>query len=237
LRENQEFLIFAGRRAIFEKIFPSMTQVNSSSPPAGFWIRVLAAFIDGMIFLPTVVLLFVDFLEWKSFLVVVLISLPSFIYKPFMESLKGATLGKMACGLRVIDENGGNLPLGKAYLRSLPNLAAMIVGMLGYALLFADPAFMAATTIIDFLKLNGSNELGGATFIIEFFILIDCLVVAFNPGKRAIHDYLAGSFCVRAGSAPEWRPPEGDDAFYCSNCDAEIPRDALICPNCGTRFE
>jgi len=190
-----------------------------------------------MIFLPTVVLLFIDLLEWKNFFVVVLICVPSFIYKPFMESLKGATVGKLACGLRVIDENGGNLPLGKAYLRSLPNLAALFVAMLSYTLLFADPAFMAATTIIDFIALRQSNELAGATFIIEVFILIDCLIVAFNPQKRALHDYLAGSYCIRAGSAPESRAPEGDDAFFCSNCDAEISRDVLVCPNCGTRFE
>jgi hypothetical protein len=109
--------------------------------------------------------------------------------------------------------------------------------MLSYALLFADPAFMAATTIFDFLALRQSNELAGATFIIELFILIDCLFVAFNPQKRAIHDFLAGSYCIRAGSTQEWRAAGGDDAFFCSNCDAEISRDALSCPNCGTKFE
>jgi uncharacterized RDD family membrane protein YckC len=231
-------------------------QATTPFLPAGFWIRVVAAFIDGMIFLPTVVLLFFDFIQWKSYFVVVLICLPSFIYKPFMEALKGATLGKMACGLRVIDEMGGNLTLGKAYLRSLPNLAALFLSMLSYALLFANPAFISATTIMDFFALRQSNELGGATFTVELFILIDCLVVAFNPGKRAIHDYLAGSYCVRAGSAgaPQaqgatqlqaetWHAPlspqipSADDAFYCSNCEAEIPRDAHFCPNCGTKFE
>jgi len=211
-----------------------------------------------MIFLPAGILLIIDLVEWKSYLVVVLISLPSFIYKPFMESLKGATLGKMACGLRVIDENGGNLPLGKAYLRSLPNLASLVVAMLSYALWFADPAFLEATSVFDIMAMGRSNELAGPSFVVQLFLLIDCLIVAFNPQKRALHDYLAGSFCVRDGAAPAPEAhngapeahngapeahngaPEahkGDDAFYCSNCDAEIPRDAHFCPNCGTKFE
>ena len=224
---------------------------NAPSSPAGFWIRVLASFIDGMIFLPTVAILFLDLIYWKNFLVVVLVCLPSFIYKPFMESLKGATLGKMACGLRVSGENGGNLTLGKAYLRSLPNIAALVVAMLSYALLFANPDFIAATNFKDFFELPQPNELAGATFLINFFVLVDGLVVAFNPQKRAIHDYLAGSYCVRAGSANApihtmaqrtmaGVRPEGsaeENAFYCSNCDAEISPDALYCPKCGTKFE
>ena len=85
---------------------------NQSAPPAGgFWIRVAASFIDGLIFLPMIILLFLDLLWWKSFLLVVVLTIPNLVYKPFMEAFKGATLGKMICGLRVVDPYGDNLSL------------------------------------------------------------------------------------------------------------------------------
>ncbi len=205
--------------------------------PAGFWIRFAALFIDGLVLVPTFILLFVDLLWWKSFLVVVLVNVPGLLYKPFMEAYKGATLGKMACGIKVVGDDGGNISLGKAYLRSLPNLAALCVSLVGYALLFANPNFQEATTIMDLISLRQPEELNAASFAVQFFVLADCLIVGLNVEKRAIHDFLAGSWCIYGAAGEASDPIRSDQAFYCSNCDKEISQDATFCPHCGTQFE
>src|SRR4030043_189847 len=90
------------------------------SRPAGFWIRVGASIIDSLIFIPIVILSIWNTYSLKSTAVLVLISLPGLIYKPFMESFFGATLGKMSCKIKVINDNGKKLPLFDAYVRALP---------------------------------------------------------------------------------------------------------------------
>lgn len=210
--------------------------MNGTSVPAGFWIRVAAALIDGIIFIPFGVLLLMDLLLWKNFFLVVLLSIPSLIYKPLMESFKGATLGKMACNLRVIDASGNNLALGPAFLRSSPNLMALFVGIMGYALLFSNRDFLEAKTFMDFIQIRQSDSLSTASLVVECFVLIDCITVAFTAHNRAIHDFLANSYCVRVTGSSTPTSPSSDNAFFCSNCNNEIPHDAKFCPHCGTPF-
>ena len=93
-------------------------QANENySRPAGFWIRVGAYFIDSVIFFPIIILSIWNTYSFKSIAVLILMNLPGLIYKPFMESFFGATLGKMACGIKVIDDNGKKLSLFAADLQ------------------------------------------------------------------------------------------------------------------------
>lgn len=72
--------------------------------PAGFWIRVLAYFIDFLILLALVVgSMFV-----KSVWAYLLLLVPMILYKPLLEGLLGGTAGKLAIGLRVINPEGGH---------------------------------------------------------------------------------------------------------------------------------
>lgn len=213
----------------------SPMQENFFPPPAGFWIRVAATFIDGLIFMPIVILLVLDLLWWKSYLLVVLLTLPNLFYKPFMEAYKGATLGKMACGLRVVDERGENLSLRAAYMRSLPQLMTVLVGLFAYALLLSNSEFRSAKTLMDLALVRQPSDFNFAQTAVNFFALIDCLFVPFTARKRALHDFLANSYCVQS-RAGEAAVPD-DDAFFCSDCDKEIPRDAKFCPYCGANFK
>ncbi|MEJ2701101.1 MAG: RDD family protein [Sedimentisphaerales bacterium] len=70
------------------------------SRPAGFWIRFGAQIVDFFVLIPVVVLSYWNTFALKSMIVLVLISVPGLVYKPFMESFFGATLGKMAWGSR-----------------------------------------------------------------------------------------------------------------------------------------
>lgn len=166
------------------------------SRPAGFWIRLGAHIIDSLIFIPIIILTIWNTRSLKSTALLVFIYLPGLIYKPFMESFYGATLGKMACGIKVIKDNGKKLPLFDAYVRFLPFLLLAGISLAGQLILFASPQFQAAESWMEIAQAQQGNALEGISRILNLVILIDCIFAAFTFRKRALHDMLAESFCV-----------------------------------------
>ena len=172
-------------------------QANESySRPAGFWIRVGANMIDGLIFIPIGLLIIWNIFSLKSTIVLILSFLPVFIYKPFMESFFGATLGKMACGIKVIDDNGKKLSLFGAYVRFFPFLIRAGVNLAGQLIMFSSPQFQSATSMMEFAQVQQDNFLAPMRRILSIMIIIECIFAAFTFRKRALHDMLAESFCV-----------------------------------------
>jgi len=177
--------------------FASRGQESASySSPAGFWIRVVARLVDTLIFIPVIVLAWVNFLSIKSAALLIVIGLPGLIYKPFMESFYRATLGKMACGIRVVDEYGENLSLVAAYLRFLPFLVMAAIGMVSTLILFSSPEFQSASTMLEIGRLQQENPVRVFVKIVSLFVVVDCIVAGFSHRKRALHDMMAGSFCI-----------------------------------------
>lgn len=166
------------------------------SRPAGFWIRFGAYFIDGLIFIPIVILSIWNTYSLKSLPMLILISLPGLIYKPFMESFFGATLGKMACGIKVIDDDGKKLSLFTAYVRYFPFLISIGVTLAGQLIIFSSPQFQSATSMIEIGEAQRANFLTPVGYVVSVLVIIECVFAAFTFRKRALHDMLAESFCV-----------------------------------------
>ncbi|MBN2317093.1 MAG: RDD family protein [Sedimentisphaerales bacterium] len=166
------------------------------SHPAGFWIRVVAQIVDFLIFIPIVGLGIWNTFSLKSTIVLVLMSLPGLVYKPFMESFFGATIGKMACGIKVIDEKGKKLSLSKAYLRFFPFLIQAGVNLAGSLFLFLSEPFQSATSMMEISQAQQANFLAPLGTGVNVLVMIECIVAAFTFRKRALHDMLADSFCV-----------------------------------------
>ena len=166
------------------------------SRPAGFWIRVGAYIIDSLIFIPIIILSVWNTWHLKSTVVLVLSSLPGLIYKPFMESFFGATLGKMSCKLKVIDDNGNKLSLFSAYIRFFPFLFSAGVTLAVQLIVFSSPQFQSATSMMELAEAQQGNYLDVVSYPASALVLIDCVLVAFTFRKRALHDMMAESFCV-----------------------------------------
>ena len=166
------------------------------SRPAGFWIRVGAQIIDSLIFLPIGILVFWNILSLKSTALMIAISLPGLMYKPFMESFFGATLGKMACGIKVIDDNGKKLSLFGAYVRYFPFLLSTGVTLAGQLVLFTSEQFQSATSLMEIGQASQGNFLDPVAKILNLLAVIECIFAAFTFRKRALHDMLAESYCV-----------------------------------------
>jgi len=166
------------------------------SRPSGFWIRVGAYIIDGLIFIPLGILSYWNMFSLKSTAVLVLITLPGLIYKPFMESFFGATLGKMSCKIKVIGDDGNKLSLFNAYIRFFPFLLLAGVGLAGQLILFSSPQFQSVTSWVELGEAQQGSFLVVISYPVYALVLIDCVVVAFTFRKRALHDMMAESFCV-----------------------------------------
>jgi len=170
--------------------------VEGYSRPAGFWIRVGASIIDSLIFIPIIILSVWNTYSLKNTVVLILTSLPGLIYKPLMESFYGATLGKMSCKIKVIDDNGRKISLFNAYIRFFPFLLSAGVTLAGQLILFSSPQFQSATSWIEISQAQQGSFLVVISYPVSALVLIDCIVVAFTFRKRALHDMMAESFCV-----------------------------------------
>lgn len=170
--------------------------MENYSRPAGFWIRAGASIIDFLVFVPIMILAFWNMFTLKSTFVLVLISLPGLAYKPLMESYFGATLGKMACGVKVINDNGKKLSVAVAYARFLPFFVSAAISLAGQVILFSSPQFESVRSFVELGQSQERGFLDALSTLLGIFIIIDCVVAAFTFRKRALHDMLAESFCV-----------------------------------------
>ncbi len=155
---------------------------------AGFWLRFVAAIIDGLILgipigivvfltvasaIPTMVrygnqapnpmVLMMAILP-RIFFILLLVLVASWLYWAAMESSEWrATLGKKALGLYVTDLGGSRLSFGKASGR-----------------------FFAGRGISFVPSIGG------------LYYLIDCIMAGFTEKKQALHDMIAGCLVQRS---------------------------------------
>ena len=95
----------------------------------GFWIRLTAQIIDGIILgIAWVILLALT----NALPVLIIIVIPVFIYG-FYKYIKGKTLGKMLLRIAVVDETGQEISFGRGLLREIiGKFASGIIFCLGY---------------------------------------------------------------------------------------------------------
>jgi uncharacterized RDD family membrane protein YckC len=96
---------------------------------AGFWIRFGASFLDGIVLLLVSGILEAT-LKTTGSALGLLVNIGYFTY---FEGSSGQTLGKQACNIRVVDDQGG-APIGysRAFLRWIGRIISTIPILLGY---------------------------------------------------------------------------------------------------------
>ena len=163
---------------------------------AGFWIRVGATFIDFLVLMPVVFLNYYNLLVVKNLPLLLLTIVIPMIYKPFMEYKYGATLGKMAVSVKVVDYNYSPISLEQAATRYIPWFINVAISAILTITLFNAP---------DFYEINELTEIGYATQNQPFYLysqaynfvfLLFVIFVAFNFKKQGLHDLMAKTYCI-----------------------------------------
>ena len=169
----------------------------------GFWKRVLAALIDAVIgwaFMPITIPLMIWTITHRNIVPETLWSLVWTILWLWLVVRFGGTPGKLIIGVRIVDARGKFLSWGRAVRRIIfPSLVLTINSHL--------QMWRALTTYPDsaphssFLEIGGlMNEYGQPfamlAIVLGLLVYADIGAVLFNRKKRALHDFIAGSFVI-----------------------------------------
>ncbi len=174
----------------------TLDEVDSNVKYAGFWIRVGASLLDLLAYSPVLLLYFYNLMAFKSLGLQLLVFLFLFLYKPFMEYRYGATLGKMAVGIKVIGIDYRPISLQQATLRYVPWMFSQAVSVYVIVELFRHHTFPYSTTFAEIAYLQNKVTPTFWNSIASLINLGACITVAFTTEKQGLHDLLAKTFCV-----------------------------------------
>jgi uncharacterized RDD family membrane protein YckC len=177
----------------------------------GFWKRALAALIDAIIvfaLMPITIPLMKFSFAHRTIIPGLAYSIIWTVLWMWLIVKYGATPGKMVIKARIINSNGEFLYWDKAFLRMVfPGLLISINSYLQQwqAMNTAPPE----TSINSFLEIGQAMNQYGQPFailgtILGLTVYVDVLAVLFNKRKRAIHDFIAGSYVVTKDSLREY---------------------------------
>lgn len=154
------------------------------------WLRLIAAFIDALVFLPLSLiednLLLptenkLGFIFWIIFNASVTIA-----YSVLLHAKYGQTLGKMVLKVKIVDISENRpITLKQAFMRDL-------VGSI--ILTFAIILMFIRFTDIQLIERGYDEFLYPWVFI---WTLIELVTMLTNSKRRAIHDFIAGTVVVR----------------------------------------
>lgn len=112
---------------------------------AGFWIRVAAAIIDGLLLwlLQWIVSLFLIESGMGMGLILTPLLINLFYYSAMESSSRQATIGKLAVGIKVGDASGDQLTFSHALGRYICKIVSVMTLFIGYMMAGWDPKCQA----------------------------------------------------------------------------------------------
>jgi uncharacterized RDD family membrane protein YckC len=180
---------------------PAYIEIQRISKEKGkystFWNRFFAHWIDGFVFIPLSVLsiwlmnMFAND-TYITYHIQSFNTIAVYLYTIVFHGAFGATIGKMVCGVKVIDkEENKELSYKQAFIRdSIPLFLSMVVVVISHPK-------------VNFDLLGNSSS----SFFIVLFSIVGSLSVLWsiteiitmlsNKKRRALHDFIAGSVVVK----------------------------------------
>lgn len=170
---------------------------------ANFGNRLGAAIIDSLCTLPIMAGAFYFMMLSPNWLGYVAVSVLASLYKPLMEGAFGATLGKMALKLRVVQKGGSPIGWSQAFIRFAPWAAATLISLwaIQETLLFLEDYGVSSfveygEAMAEFQAENGFSLKTTVSSLAGWIPLISALVMLGNARKQAAHDMLAETYVV-----------------------------------------
>jgi uncharacterized RDD family membrane protein YckC len=166
---------------------------------AGFWPRFGALFVDGIILAPiTFGVTYLNISSTKSSLLLLLMTLVSIGYKPFLEYMYGATWGKMALKLKVTNADFEKAELKEILLRNVFNIIPALITLLyTLAVVYSNPDFESVSGWMDYTRfLQQFKVLQYINYISGSISIIDGIMLIADDQKRSLHDRIAKTFVI-----------------------------------------
>ena len=190
---------------------------------AGFWRRFGALWVDAFVLAPFLIAT----LYWLpgvsipvAMLAAIATAIVSLGYTIYFHYRWGATLGKLAAGIRVTLPNGSPIGFKQAFLRSAVDVgfAVLAVTATVISIHHADPArYLSAgwTERIEYIQSLSPAWGGFVDGANQAWAWSEVIVLLFNKRKRALHDFIAGTVVIYKEHAEErdGRPDAVDATF------------------------
>ncbi|MBX2840207.1 MAG: RDD family protein [Flammeovirgaceae bacterium] len=165
---------------------------------AGFWIRVGASLIDFLVLLPVVGLGIYNMLSIKSMLLMLVLTIAGAIYKPYFEWKKGATIGKSAVGIKVVNMDLMPITLNQVVARYFPWIINYALSLILDFYLFSSPEFNSTTDFVEIGLITEGLPLEGINRVYSFIFLIMVGSLIFDKFKQGVHDKAAKTYCIKS---------------------------------------
>ena len=178
---------------------------------ASFWQRAGAAIIDmlllGPFVYPVMQLNYSHLANGRAWAILAFPIVSTLLFL-WMVVRFGGTPGKMVLGLRIVDSEGEFLSVARAVRRISPDLFWMInFSVMVWLVSQSFIGFAGDPDIIEYAETF--KKYGGVSWKIneaqKWYIWLDIGTVPLNRRRRAIHDFLAGSYVVSKDSLSVWR--------------------------------
>ena len=138
-----ELWVCAACKPIYLQRLKEGAALSGVTEYAGFWIRFVAKFVDGLILrfagifinlagAAVVRLLGDSAAAAVGFLMVGFAFLVDILYRAIFVGAFGGTPGKMAVKVRIVNADGSKVGYGKAFARALAEYLSMIIFLIGY---------------------------------------------------------------------------------------------------------
>ncbi len=172
---------------------------------ATFWTRVWASLIDALIVMPIVLpLTFYNMSTWKSIPVLMAITIGGLAYKLFMEYTYGATLGKMAQRIVVVNYDFEKPSFENICLRNIVGITSGVATFLSMLYVFSLPAFKEVTGFMEYSRfISKIPKLGIVNNLVSLVFMVDVLMLLGDKQNRTFHDKIGKTYVVKRSSLTE----------------------------------
>ena len=119
-------------------------------------------------------------------------------YKPFCEYEYGATLGKMALKLKVVNQQFEKANLQEVLLRNVFQIVLTLVGLVTTVIFFNSPEFQEITGFMEYsTKLNANQGSMWVNWVVYILYIVDVIYLLSDKQKRSLHDRIGNTYVVQ----------------------------------------
>jgi uncharacterized RDD family membrane protein YckC len=173
---------------------------STTSVYATFKQRAFALLIDGLILSPLAVIDWFNKTGWKSPILLFIAFAIGLVYKPFLEFKKGATIGKEAMNISVVNSGGSQLSIQQAALRNVFDIAFKTFTFIATLIIYSSAGFSNISTNEDYVRFQQAviNFNPYVIFYMLIFI-VEIILVLSDKARRSLHDRIGNTYVVKSG--------------------------------------
>jgi uncharacterized RDD family membrane protein YckC len=160
--------------------------------------RAFASLIDGLILLPLVAIEWFNKSTWKSLELLIIAFLVGLTYKLFFEYKYGATIGKKAMKLKVVNKEFTAVGLKEVLVRNIFDIGERTFMFVIAVIIYRSPGFNAISTNKEYADFS-NTLINTNSYVLGFTLLtvIEVIFILTDQKRRALHDRLGETFVIK----------------------------------------